>query len=119
MRNVNLKGKVTGRSEVLLRYSQDTVHVVRGCVATVSDPSGSVRLPLWNNQVGAVSVGNEIEVRDVAIVTFRGLLHIIPARERSELIIVKLPRPVDTKQAIQNSAENGRQTIMVLDENES
>jgi hypothetical protein len=118
MRNVNLKGKVTGKLRVL-RSSQDAANHVRGCIAIVSDPFGSVRLPLWNNQVDAVSVGDEIEIKNAGVVAFRGLLHIVPAGEMSELNIVRLSGPMDAKQPIQTLTENVRQTIACFNENGS
>lgn len=46
IKNVSLRGTVTGKSEMVPRYSRDAGHVTRGCVAIVTDPTGSVRIPL-------------------------------------------------------------------------
>jgi len=105
MKNVNLRVKVTGKSEVVLKYSRDNGHPIRLCVATVTDPSGSIRLPLWNDQIEEFSVGDEIEVKNAYVKTFRGLLYLIPARKKGELIIVKPSESTNAKQNAQASAK--------------
>jgi len=119
VRNVSLRGRVTEKSEVVRRYSRDTGRVVRSCVAIVTDPTGSVRLPLWDNQVNAVSVGDEIEVKNAAVVTFRGLLHIVPTDDASELAIKKLQRTARTEQATEAATKRSRQPIVLHSQNVS
>jgi replication factor A1 len=113
IRNVSLRGTVTGKSEMVPRYSRDTGHVTRGCVAIVTDPTGSVRVPLWDNQVKAVSIGDEIEVKNAAVATFRGLLHIIPTNEASELVIERLQRTARTEQVTEPATKRSRQPILL------
>ena len=105
MKNVDLRVRVTGKSDMVLRYSRDNGHPMRLCIATVTDPSGSIRLPLWNNQIDEVSVGDEIEVKNASVRTFRGLLYLTPARKRGELIMVKPSEPTNAKQTAQASAK--------------
>jgi len=38
----------------------------------VSDETGIIQLPLWNNQIDTVSVGDTIRVENARVVTFRG-----------------------------------------------
>jgi hypothetical protein len=40
--------------------------------ARVKDETGSIQLPLWNNQIDTVSVGDTIQVENARVVTFRG-----------------------------------------------
>jgi hypothetical protein len=40
--------------------------------ARIADGSGIIRLPLWNKQIDAVSVGDNIKVENARVVTFRG-----------------------------------------------
>ena len=98
MKNVDLRVKVTGKSEVHRVYSRFTGKPLRLCVATVTDYAGSIRLPLWNDQINAISVGDEIEIKNASVKTFRGLLQIVPNRKKGELIIAETSKPSITKQ---------------------
>jgi hypothetical protein len=89
MKNVDLTVKVTGKSEVTRRYSRYDGRPLRFCLGTVSDASGSIRLPLWNDQIDSVSVGDEVEIKSASVKTFRGLLQIVPNRKKGELNITK------------------------------
>jgi signal recognition particle subunit SEC65 len=40
--------------------------------ARVTDETGIIQLPLWNNQIDTVSVGDTIHVENARVVTFRG-----------------------------------------------
>ncbi len=40
--------------------------------ASIADETGSIQLPLWNNQIDTVSVGDTIQVENARVVTFRG-----------------------------------------------
>jgi len=40
--------------------------------ARVIDETGIIQLPLWNNQIDTVSVGDTIHVENARVVTFRG-----------------------------------------------
>ncbi len=40
--------------------------------ASIADETGTIQLPLWNNQIGTVSVGDLIHVENARVVTFRG-----------------------------------------------
>jgi replication factor A1 len=40
--------------------------------AKVTDETGSIQLPLWNNQIDTFSVGDTIQVENARVVTFRG-----------------------------------------------
>lgn len=90
MKNVNLRVKVTEKSEIMLRHSRYNGNSVNLCVATVTDLSGSIRLPLWNEQIDSVSVGDEIDVRNAHVNMFQGMLQIVPNRKRGELIVSAL-----------------------------
>jgi ssDNA-binding replication factor A large subunit len=89
MKNVDLTVKVTGKSEVTRRYSRYDGSPLQFCLATVSDASGSIRLPLWNDQIDSVSVGDEIELKKAYVKAFQGVLQIVPNRRKGELNITK------------------------------
>ncbi|MDH5701996.1 MAG: hypothetical protein OEZ12_04400 [Candidatus Bathyarchaeota archaeon] len=40
--------------------------------ASIADETGIIQLPLWNNQIDTVSVGDTIRVENARVVTFRG-----------------------------------------------
>ncbi len=40
--------------------------------ASIADETGVIQLPLWNNQIDTVSVGDTIRVENARVVTFRG-----------------------------------------------
>jgi len=40
--------------------------------ASIADETGTIQLPLWNKQIGAVSVGDLIRVENARVVTFKG-----------------------------------------------
>jgi hypothetical protein len=40
--------------------------------ASITDDTGVIQLPLWNQQIHAVSVGDRIQVENARVVTFRG-----------------------------------------------
>jgi len=40
--------------------------------ASIKDETGIIQLPLWNNQIDAISVGDLIQVENAHVVTFRG-----------------------------------------------
>jgi hypothetical protein len=69
----------------------------------VADYSGSIRLPLWNEQINAVSVGDEIDIKNAHITMFQDLLQIVPSRKEGGLIIVEPSKPADTKLTIHSN----------------
>jgi ssDNA-binding replication factor A large subunit len=40
--------------------------------ASIADETGTIQLPLWNQQIDTVSVGDTIQVEKARVVTFRG-----------------------------------------------
>ncbi len=88
MKNVDLKVKVAEKSEVKRRYSRYNGSPLLLCVATVTDSSGSIRLPLWNDQIESISVGDVIEIKNASVKTFQGQLQITPTKKKGELVIV-------------------------------
>ena len=114
MKNVDLKVKVTGKSEVTRRYSRYDGSPLQFCLATVSDASGSIRLPLWNDQIESVSVGDKVEIKKAHVKAFQGVLQIIPSRKKGELIIIKPSKPANTKQVTQSSSKKKNQPIVLL-----
>jgi len=44
--------------------------------ATISDQSGTIKLPLWQDQVGMVSVGDRLRIENARLKRFRGELQV-------------------------------------------
>lgn len=97
MKKVNLRAKVTEKPKTVIRHSRYDGNRVNLCVVMVADHSGSIRLPLWNEQINAVSVGDEIVIKNARIAMFRGLLQIVPSRKEGGLIVVQSSKPTDSK----------------------
>jgi replication factor A1 len=97
MKKVNLRVKVTEKPEAVIRHSRYNGNRVNLCVLMVADCSGSIRLPLWNEQINTVSVGDEIDIKNARITMFRGLLQIVPSRKEGGLIVVESSKPADAK----------------------
>jgi len=76
MKHVNVKGKVVEKSqtyEVLARFS-DMVHKV--ATAVIADETGTIKLTLWNDQIGLVNVNDLVKVENGYVTSFRGELQL-------------------------------------------
>ena len=71
MNRINLKAKVIEIPKPKTVFSRlgklNTVANVK-----VTDETGSIQLPLWNQQIDTVAVGDTIQVENARVVTFRG-----------------------------------------------
>jgi len=71
MKKINLKAKILEISEplpVVTRFG----NVANVANALVSDESGKIKLCLWNEQIGTVSVGDTVEIENASVSTFKG-----------------------------------------------
>jgi len=71
MRHVNLKAKILEVAEpkhVVTRYGN------HACVAkaSIADDTGTIKLCLWNGQIGSVSVGDTVQIENAQVSAFRG-----------------------------------------------
>ena len=71
LKHVNLKAKVTEKSEVRAVESRNGSPLAV-CIATLSDGTGEIRLPLWNRQIDAISKNDTVVVKDATVKNFRG-----------------------------------------------
>ena len=72
MKRVNIQARVTEKSdtrEVVSRFKDQTYRVA---TATVSDETGTVKLTLWNEQIGLVKVNDTVRVENGYVTSFRG-----------------------------------------------
>ena len=71
MKHVNLSAKVLEISKsvsVSTRFGNSTVLAN----ALIGDKTGTIKLTLWNAQIGSVSVGDAVQIRDAQAFAFRG-----------------------------------------------
>jgi len=72
MRRVDIVAKVIDMSEtreVQSRYSGQTFKVAD---ATISDETGTIKLVLWNEQIGQVNVNDNVSIENGYVKSFRG-----------------------------------------------
>jgi replication factor A1 len=83
---VNLIARVVGKSNprnVFSRFGESLAL----SIATISDGTGSMRLPLWNAQIDRVSIGDTVQIENGRVRTFRGELQVSVGRNgRLEVI---------------------------------
>ena len=71
----NLNAKVTEKSSpqtILSRWGTTLLL----STATISDRSGTIKLPLWKDQAGMVSVGDRLRIENARLKRFRGELQV-------------------------------------------
>jgi replication factor A1 len=71
MRHVNLKAKILEVAEpkhVFTRYGNHA-SVAK---ASIADESGTIKLCLWNGQIGSVSAGDTVQIEGARVSAFRG-----------------------------------------------
>ena len=80
VRSVNLKAKVVGKSIPRYVFSRfgDALTL---STATISDGTGSMRMPLWNAEIDRVSIGDTVQINDGRVRTFRGQLQVSLGRK--------------------------------------
>jgi replication factor A1 len=71
MRHINLKAKILKVAEpkhVVTRYGN------LACVAkaSIADETGTIKLCLWNGQIGSVSAGDTVQIENARVSAFRG-----------------------------------------------
>lgn len=72
---VNLKAKViekTAPKGVYSRYGNP----LSVSIATISDDTGTIKLPLWNAQINSISVGDTVRIENGRVRSFRGELQV-------------------------------------------
>jgi replication factor A1 len=74
-RRFNLNAKVTEKSSprtILSRWGTTLLL----STATITDRSGTIKLPLWKDQVGMISVGDLLRIENARLKRFRGELQV-------------------------------------------
>jgi replication factor A1 len=71
MRHVNLKAKILEVAEpkhVFTRYGNHASFAK----ASIADETGSIKLCLWNGQIGSVSAGDTVQIENARVFAFKG-----------------------------------------------
>ena len=71
MRHVNLKAKildVAAPTHIVTRYGNHASFVN----ASIVDETGTIKLCLWNGQIGSVSVGDTVQIENARVSAFKG-----------------------------------------------
>ncbi len=71
LKHVSLRARVIEKSAVRAVQSRNGSPLVL-CTATLSDGTGKIRLPLWNEQIDSVAKNDTVVIRDAAVKNFRG-----------------------------------------------
>lgn len=71
MKKVNLEAKVTEVQEPRMVHTQFGNSALLSN-ATIEDETGTIKLCLWDQQVNAVTTGDEIKVQNATVFTFKG-----------------------------------------------
>jgi replication factor A1 len=90
VRWVNLKAKVVGKSNPRYVFSRfgDALTL---STATISDGTGSMRMPLWNTEIDRVSIGDTVQIENGTVRTFRGELQVSLGRKGKLQIVENQP----------------------------
>jgi len=75
VKSFNLRAKVTEKSTPKTVFSRFGETLLLS-TATISDGSGNIRLPLWNDQIDTVSVGDSLHIENAQLKRFRGELQV-------------------------------------------
>jgi len=87
VRWVNVVARVIGKSNPRNVFSRFGDPLALS-IATISDGTGSMRLPLWNAQIDRVSIGDTVQIENGRVRTFRGELQVSVGRS-SKLEVIR------------------------------
>ena len=88
LKNVSFKAVVVKKSDVRAVTSRDGIPLLV-CSVTLSDGTGEIPLSIWNNQIGTVSEGDRVEVRDARVRSFRGQIQLSLRKKTGRLTILE------------------------------
>lgn len=83
---VNLKAKVVEKPEARTVYSRfgSPLNVSN---ATISDDTGIIKLPLWNDQINMLSIGDTVQIENGRVRNYRGELQ-VSISKKSKLMVI-------------------------------
>jgi hypothetical protein len=80
VKRVNLIARVVGKSSPRNVFSRFGGPLALS-IATISDGTGSITLPLWNAQIDRVSIGDTVQIENGRVRAFRGELQVSVGRK--------------------------------------
>jgi len=87
-RGVNLVAKVVEKSDPKTVFSRfGTILLVSNI--TVSDATGSIKVSLWNDQIGTISVGDKVRIENGIVKMFKGEMLLGVSRKFGKLSVLK------------------------------
>lgn len=87
-RRFNLQVKVAEKSTPRIILSRQGRELLLS-TATISDGSGTIKLPLWNAQVDVVSVGDTLHIENAQLKRFRGELQVSVGKSTTLKVVGK------------------------------
>jgi replication factor A1 len=72
MKRVDIVGRIVEKGdtrEVMSRFKDEAYKV---CSVVLGDDSGTIKLTLWNEQIGQVNVGDNIKIENGYVTSFKG-----------------------------------------------
>ncbi len=75
VKHFNLKANVVEKSMIRKVYSRSGLFYHLS-LATISDNTGAIKLPLWNAQTDMISVGDTVQIENGRVKRFRGELQV-------------------------------------------
>jgi replication factor A1 len=72
MKRINITARVTEKSETREVNSRFNDQTLRVADAIITDETGTIKLTLWNEQIGQVNVDNTVKIQNGYITSFRG-----------------------------------------------
>lgn len=95
---VSFKARVTKKSEVRAVTSKDG-NPLLVCSVTLSDGTGAIPLVVWNNQIGAISEGDLVQISNAKVRSFRGEIQLSLGRKTGVLTVLEPANQELTKQS--------------------
>lgn len=87
VKRINLKARVVEKSLTRRVYSGFGIpHSLS--TATISDSTGSIKLPLWNAQIDMISVGDRVQIENGRVGMFKGELQ-VSIGKKSKLSVIE------------------------------
>ncbi|MFH0849005.1 MAG: hypothetical protein V1857_05840 [archaeon] len=91
-RRFNIDVKVTEKSMPKIVFSKWGGGEFLLSTATVTDESGTIKLPLWNQQTSTVSVGDLLHIENARVKRFRGELQIRVGRAGTVQVVQQVKK---------------------------
>ena len=93
LKGVCFKAVVVKKSDVRAVTSRDGIPLLV-CSVTLSDGTGEIPLAVWNSQIGTISEGDRVEVRNARVRSFRGQIQLSLRRKTGSLTVLETAKKI-------------------------